>query len=121
MNQVYSLYVSTKCQSFQQAVSHKPTKVFPVPLAPASDVISPYLNPPSRAFWSMVAEPELAGEGLAFSCALADASKLEPSKGGAACEAFDIVSTDSGENFGGVAGHCCLDVYGVVVIHASFP
>lgn len=42
----------------------------------------------------MVAEPELAGGGLAFSCALADASKWEPSTGGAAWEGSDIVGTD---------------------------
>ena len=69
----------------------------------------------------MVAEPEPAGEGLAFSCALADASKLEPSKGGAACEGSDIVSMDPGERFDGFAGDCCLDVHGVFVEHASSP
>ena len=71
-----------------------PTRVFPVPLAPAIDVISPYLKPPSNAFRSIVAEPELAGRGLALSCAWADASRLEPSRGGAAWGKADICNRD---------------------------
>lgn len=75
-------------------MSHKlrgPTTVFPVPLAPAIEVISPYLKPPSSAFSSIIAEPELAGEGLALSRAWADTSRLEPSRGRAAWEVIDIV------------------------------
>ena len=38
-----------------------------------------------------MAEPELAGGGLALSCAWADTSRLEPSRGGAAWDEADIV------------------------------
>ena len=39
-----------------------------------------------------MAEPELAGGGLALSCAWADTSILEPSRGGAAWDEADIVT-----------------------------
>lgn len=53
-------------------------------LAPAIEVISPYLKPPLNASSSITAEPELAGAGLLFSCALADVRRLDARSGGAA-------------------------------------
>lgn len=67
------------------------TKVFPVPLAPAIEVISPYLNPPLKAPSSNAAEPELAGVGLVFSWALAAARRLEPNRGGAGKAVTDMI------------------------------
>jgi hypothetical protein len=60
------------------------TNVLHVPLAPAIEVISPYLKPPLNASSSMTAEPELAGAGLENSCALAAARRLDARSGGAA-------------------------------------
>ena len=68
----------------------RPTKVFPVPLAPAIEVISPYLNPPHKAPSSNAAEPELAGVGVVLSCALAAARRLEPNRGGAGWAVTDM-------------------------------
>ena len=67
------------------------TRVFPVPLAPAIEVISPYLNPPLKAPSSNVAEPELAGVGLVFSWALAAARRLDPNSGGAGKAVTDMI------------------------------
>ena len=67
------------------------TRVFPVPLAPAIEVISPYLNPPLKAPSSNAAEPELAGVGLVFSWALAATRRLDPSSGGAGKAVTDMI------------------------------
>ena len=67
------------------------TKVFPVPLAPAIAVISPYLNPPSKAPSSNAADPELAGGGLVSSCTLAAARRLDPNRGGAGKTVTDMI------------------------------
>ena len=67
------------------------TRVFPVPLAPAIEVISPYLNPPLKAPSSNAAEPELAGGGLVSSCALAATRILDPNRGGAGKAVTDMI------------------------------
>ena len=67
------------------------TKVFPVPLAPAIEVISPYLNPPLKAPSSNATEPELAGGGLVFSWALAAARIFDPNRGGAGKTVTDMI------------------------------
>ena len=67
------------------------TRVFPVPLAPAIEVISPYLNPPLKAPSSNAAEPELAGVGLVFPWALAAARRLDPNRGGAGKAVTDMI------------------------------
>ena len=67
------------------------TRVFPVPLAPAMEVISPYLNPPLKAPSSNAAEPVLAGGGLVSSCALAAARRLYPNRGGAGKAVTDMI------------------------------
>lgn len=67
------------------------TRVFPVPLAPAIEVISPYLNPPFKAASSNAAEPELAGVGLVSSWALAAARRLDPKRGGAGEAVTDMI------------------------------
>ena len=72
----------------------RPTKVFPVPPAPAIEVISPYLTPPLKAPSSIAAEPELAGVGLVFSWVLAAARRLEPNRGGAGWAVTDMRWTD---------------------------
>lgn len=72
----------------------RPTRVFPVPLASAIEVISPYLNPPLKAASSKAAQPELAGVGLVLSCARAAARRLDPNRGGAGWAVTDMRSTD---------------------------
>ena len=76
-----SVYSKTVQVSWLQPVL---TNVLHVPLAPAIEVISPYLKPPLNASSSMTAEPELAGAGLEDSSALAAARRLDAKRGGAA-------------------------------------
>ena len=52
-------------------------------LAPAIDVISPYLMPPSNAEASTAEQPELAGAGFCLACAMAAERRVEPSTAGA--------------------------------------
>ena len=54
------------------------TSVFPMPLAPAMEVISPYRNPPCNAESSIVRQPVLAGAGLYFSASRAALSMARP-------------------------------------------
>lgn len=65
------------------AIGTKHTSVFPEPLAPAIDVISPYRNPPPRAWLSMDEMPVPTGNGLVFSWASAAARRVEASNPGA--------------------------------------
>lgn len=60
------------------------TSVFPEPLAPAIDVISPYRNPPCKARSSMIVRPELADDGRVFAWASAAPSSVEARIPGAA-------------------------------------
>ena len=58
------------------------TRVFPIPFAPAIEVISPYLNPPCNAL-STVVHPTEAGAGFAFDFARIVESRVKPKMGGA--------------------------------------
>lgn len=67
------------------------TNVFPVPLAPEIDVISPYPNPPSNAASSSANAPQLARgrwRRRQFSSFSAERRRVEPRDGTAAVSAI---------------------------------
>lgn len=59
------------------------TSVFPIPDAPAIEVISPYRNPPSKASSSSEARPVLAGGSRNLSRVSSIARTVEAKSGGA--------------------------------------
>lgn len=59
------------------------TSVFPIPEAPAIEVISPYRNPPSKASSSSEARPVLTGGNRNLSRVSSTARTVEARSGGA--------------------------------------